>query len=326
MNAEIDKELAHVIFQTLQSCLSPDKALIELGQQQLTVLQIRPEYCYILLNFLLDQATEFGIRQMAGVLFKQYVETHWNKNSDKFKEPELNEVVKQQIKLMLPNGLADQNSKIRLIVAYSVGIIAHWDWPECWPELFNLLLSALVATPNTPIDLNAVHGALETLTEIVQEVTDIQMPQVAPSIIPQMYKIFIDPANYSINLRKMSLEIFNALVTVIAEMSEYDTSAGKKYLFPYMNDFVFAMVKALSLPAHEAATLVDDSLKSQIVKTLTTLLKSYPKKLTANMDEILAQVWSCLVYNADVFARKIVNSDSYEESSEVVNSGKDSEG
>jgi len=82
---QIDKELTHVIFQTLQSCLSPDKAQIELGQQQLNVLQIRPEYSYILLSFLLDPASEFGIRQMAGVLFKQYVETHWNKNADKFK-------------------------------------------------------------------------------------------------------------------------------------------------------------------------------------------------------------------------------------------------
>ncbi len=172
--------------------------------------------------------------------------------------------------------------------------------------------------------MNAVHGALETLTDIVQEVTDIQMPQVAPSIIPQMYKIFVDPQNYSISLRKMSLEIFNSLVTVISEMSEYDTSTGRKYLFPYMNDFVFAMVKALSLSGREVPALVDDSLKSQIVKTLTTLLKSYPKKLTSNMDEILAQVWSCLVQNADIYARRIVNSDTDTETTE--SSGKDSEG
>ena len=91
------------------------------------------------------------------------------------------------------------------------------------------------------------------------------MPQIAPAIIPQMYKIFVDHQNYSINLRRMSLEIFNSLVTVIAEMSEYDASAGKKYLFPYMNDFVFAMVKTMSLSEAETPTLVDDSLKSQVI-------------------------------------------------------------
>ncbi len=79
---------------------------------------------------MIDQSTEFGIRQLSGVLFKQYVETHWSKNSEKFKEPEINDTIKQQIKLILPNGLADQSSKIRSVVAYSVATIAQWDWPE----------------------------------------------------------------------------------------------------------------------------------------------------------------------------------------------------
>ena len=41
MNSKVDKEFAHVIFQTLQLCLSPDKALIESAEQQLIVLQVR---------------------------------------------------------------------------------------------------------------------------------------------------------------------------------------------------------------------------------------------------------------------------------------------
>lgn len=41
MNAEIEKELAHVIFQTLNQALSSDKTLIDKAQQQLSVLQIR---------------------------------------------------------------------------------------------------------------------------------------------------------------------------------------------------------------------------------------------------------------------------------------------
>lgn len=41
MNLEIDKQLAHVILQTLQSCLSPNKELIDKAQQQLTVIQVK---------------------------------------------------------------------------------------------------------------------------------------------------------------------------------------------------------------------------------------------------------------------------------------------
>lgn len=52
-------------------------------------------------------------------------------------------------------------SKVRSSVAYAVSAIAHWDWPEAWPELFNLLMEMLVSG-----DLNAVHGAMRVLTGI----------------------------------------------------------------------------------------------------------------------------------------------------------------
>lgn len=81
---------------------------------------------------------------------------------------------------------------------------------------------AIIAAPSGTLDLNAVHGALETLIELVPDITDAQMPQVAPVLMPQMYKIFIDPANYSIGLRKRAVQIFAALVEEIAEMCEYD--------------------------------------------------------------------------------------------------------
>lgn len=50
-------------------------------------------------------------------------------------------------------------SKVRSSVAYAVSAIAHWDWPEAWPQLFNLLMEMLVSG-----DLNAVHGAMRVLT------------------------------------------------------------------------------------------------------------------------------------------------------------------
>lgn len=50
---------------------------------------------------------------------------------------------------------------MRSSVAYAVSAIAHWDWPEAWPELFNLLMEMLVSG-----DLNAVHGAMRVLTGV----------------------------------------------------------------------------------------------------------------------------------------------------------------
>ena len=44
-------------------------------------------------------------------------------------------------------------------MAYAISAIAYWDWPEAWPDLFNILMEALRSG-----DANAVHGAMRVLT------------------------------------------------------------------------------------------------------------------------------------------------------------------
>jgi hypothetical protein len=46
---------------------------------------------------------------------------------------------------------------------------------------------------------------------------------VAPAVLPQLYKIFIDPVNFSLDLRNKAVSIFTSLANVVAEMAEYDT-------------------------------------------------------------------------------------------------------
>ena len=71
--------------------------------------------------------------------------------------------------------------------AYAISGIAHWDWPESWPDLFGKLMLALLSD-----DSNLVHGAMRVLTEFSREVTDTQIPKVAPIILPQMCLILTE--------------------------------------------------------------------------------------------------------------------------------------
>ena len=66
---------------------------------------------------------------------------------------------KSSIRQILPVGLKETMSKVRSSVAYAVSAIAHWDWPEAWPELFGILMEAL-----TSGNSDAVHGAMRVLT------------------------------------------------------------------------------------------------------------------------------------------------------------------
>lgn len=52
------------------------------------------------------------MRQLASVLLKQYVETHWCNYSSTFQPPETTEHAKVTIKELLPLGLKESISKV----------------------------------------------------------------------------------------------------------------------------------------------------------------------------------------------------------------------
>lgn len=85
--------------------------------------------------------------------------------------------VKVHVRKLLPSGLADAHSKVRSTVAYAIAAIAHWDWPEDWPELFDQLMLAL-NSPNS----NLVHGSMRVLSGQSHVIT----PGAPPSSISQI--------------------------------------------------------------------------------------------------------------------------------------------
>jgi hypothetical protein len=81
--------------------------------------------------------------------------------------------------------LTDPDTKIRVASAYAVSKVAHNDWPEDWPNLFNVLLD-LIKSSNP----NDVHGAMRVLTELISnDITVEQFPQIAPVLCPQLLAI-----------------------------------------------------------------------------------------------------------------------------------------
>lgn len=67
--------------------------------------------------------------------------------------------VKMGVRKLLPSGLADTHSKVRSTVAYAISAIAHWDWPENWPDLFDHLMLALASS-----NPDLVHGSMRVLS------------------------------------------------------------------------------------------------------------------------------------------------------------------
>uniref|UniRef100_A0A8C5HZC2 Importin N-terminal domain-containing protein n=1 Tax=Gouania willdenowi TaxID=441366 RepID=A0A8C5HZC2_GOUWI len=282
----VQQGLKEALIETLTAILSPVQEVRAAAEEQIKVLEVTEEFGVHLAELTVDPQGALAIRQLASVILKQYVETHWFSQSEKFRPPETSDQAKAAIRELLPSGLRESISKVRSSVAYAVSAIAHWDWPEAWPQLFTLLMEMLVSG-----DINAVHGAMRVLTEFTREVTDTQMPLVAPVILPEMYKIFTMAEVYSIRTRSRAVEIFTTCANLICAIEELEKGAAKALIFPVVQQFTEAFVQALQMPDGPSS---DSGLKMEVLKAVTALVKNFPKPMVSSMQQILPIVWNTL--------------------------------
>uniref|UniRef100_A0A4W6C897 Importin 9 n=1 Tax=Lates calcarifer TaxID=8187 RepID=A0A4W6C897_LATCA len=288
----VQQGLKEALIETLTAILSPVQEVRAAAEEQIKVLEVTEEFGVHLAELTVDPQGALAIRQLASVILKQYVETHWCSQSEKFRPPETTDQAKAAIRELLPAGLRESISKVRSSVAYAVSAIAHWDWPEAWPQLFTLLMEMLVSG-----DVNAVHGAMRVLTEFTREVTDTQMPLVAPVILPEMYKIFTMAEVYSIRTRSRAVEIFTTCANLICAIEELEKGAAKALIFPVVQQFTEAFVQALQMPDGPSS----DSCGVNLQCAVTALVKNFPKPMVSSMQQILPIVWNTLTESAALY-------------------------
>ncbi|EDO40537.1 predicted protein [Nematostella vectensis] len=141
-------------------------------------------------------------------------------------------------------------------------------------------------------------------SEFCREVTDAQMPQVAPVILPEMYKIFVQDQVYSVRIRSRAVDIFNTCAGLICAMSDYQKDAPKLLLFPVLPQFIQAFTQALGVPDSLTS---DCGLKMEVLKALATLVKNFSKQMGNHIMEILPHVWNILTHSADRYVKTVVN-------------------
>ncbi|TRY59713.1 hypothetical protein DNTS_002507 [Danionella cerebrum] len=247
---QVDKGLKETLIDALNAILSPVQEVRAAAEERIKVLEVTEEFGVHLAELTVDPHGALAIRQ-----------------------------AKAAIRELLPTGLREAISKVRSSVAYAVSAIAHWDWPEAWPGLFKLLMDMLASG-----DVNAVHGAMRVLTEFTREVTDVQMPDVAPVILPQMYKIFTMAEVYSIRTRSRAVEIFTTCANLICAIDEVAKGAANALIFPVVQQFTEAFIQALQIPDGPAS---DSGLKMEVLKAVTALVKNFPKPMVSSMQQIL---------------------------------------
>ena len=125
--------------------------------------------------------------------------------------------------------------------------------------MFDLLMAALESKHEF-----AVQGAVRVLKEFSRDLTDSQILNVAPHILPNLYVIFAEAELYGVRTRARCIEIFTTIASMICTMGETQRTLSKELLGPILPTFTQALVAALNVP--DDSHLTDAGLKTEVLK------------------------------------------------------------
>ncbi|CAG2115900.1 unnamed protein product [Medioppia subpectinata] len=307
--------LKEVLYENLLAITSADKDIRTNGEQQLKLLETSDEFGLHLIEIALSESISLPVRQLSTVLLRQYIDSHWSVNSTKHIPPVVPNHIKAIIRDLLLKSLnstlsqMSDDKKLRSSLAYAVSTIAHYDWPEEWPQLGDVLIAYLSSG-----DRIAVYSAMKVFVELSHEVVDFQIPSIAPLLLPKMYEIFVSSKEFSLRTRGRAVQIFTTIAETIAQMNDLDKNAIRLYLEPVLPKFTEALVSALVLP--EGSPEVDLGVKKDIINSLSILLRNCRKQMQKWMPQILEPVWHSLTTAANIYVKTIANVNSYDYDSE----------
>jgi importin-9 len=256
----------------------------------------RSGYGIYLAELTLDESLDLGLRQLASVLLKKYVDDHWCLEDDEDQTKLIaSDQAKHAIKTILPKGLYSNNSKIRNTVAYTISSIAGYDWPQDWVELFDIIVSCLAGNEDS------VHGAMQVLVEFTYELED-RVKDVGPIILSEIFRIFTSESLFTVKTRCCSIEILSSLLK--CTNTHVDPKDQMSFLNPVLPAFMEKMVQGLTIPNGQTSSF---NLKTEIIKVFTYMISEMPKFVQPLMPTILPPIWSLLTQMADVYIKSIVN-------------------
>ncbi|KAI8921286.1 armadillo-type protein [Powellomyces hirtus] len=306
--------MEHTVLSTLSACLSPDPNIRTAAEQcGKELARQQPDYGQYLTHIAVTQTFPIGERQLAAVTLKQYVDAQWqNKGNAKAQGPETPEEVKANIRASIIVGIADPVKQIRVLSAYVISRIAHFDWPENWPNLFDIIMDALRD------DANKVHGAMRILAEFVRDdLTDQHFQYIAPALLPELHRIFSQADAYRPRDRSRALAVFRDFSAIVFMVSDQHPQAVANYLDPVLPMWMDTFQQILAHPDTPAEAL---PVKHEVLRTLCKLVKQFPKSMSSYIARFLEPVWKHLLHFQPRYLSELVNPPDDVDSTEDVDS------
>ncbi|CAN4124710.1 unnamed protein product [Withania somnifera] len=285
----------------LNATLDPNQQVRSFAETSLQQATLQPGFGSSLCKIAAKRELPLGLRQLAAVILKQFIKKHWQEDEEGFEHPVVSSDEKVAIRGLLLPLLDDPHRKICTAIGMAVASIAHYDWPEDWPDLLPSLMKCIIDQTN----MNTVHGALRCFALVSADLDDNMVPKLIHVLFPCLHTIVSSPQIYEKPLRMKALSIVYACTSMLGAMSGVYKTETSAMMSPMLQSWINQFSSILEHPVRSEEP--DDwSIRMEVIKCLNQFLQNFPSLMESQFSVFMGPLWQTFVSSLGVYTRSSI--------------------
>lgn len=294
------------LVQCLLATLRPEADVRHQAEGMLSKAAKREGYCVGLIAVLQAGEQPVGVKQLAAVILRRHIQENWapednlDENGGPSSSAQISDAEKVQVRALLPGSLADPNTRIQTAVGMAIAEIGKADCPHRWPELLPGLANAITSGQNNP---TLVAGALRCLAMLIEDLSEIQVVEIAPIVLPELLQILHTPS-YSSLLQRQALGVFKCTLGSL-ELTHTQVPAATAILDTSLQQWLQTILSVLQTPPTADSEYVP-GLHYDALGCLLVIVASFRRRVASMMPAVLSACWGLFVAYLPLYEELVI--------------------
>uniref|UniRef100_K3XAZ2 Importin N-terminal domain-containing protein n=1 Tax=Globisporangium ultimum (strain ATCC 200006 / CBS 805.95 / DAOM BR144) TaxID=431595 RepID=K3XAZ2_GLOUD len=298
--------------QLLEGSLSATSSLRVECEAQLTQLLRAPGFALQLCEFLFAQDATNAQKQLACLLLKKLVNSYWVAGADHDGDGNdtahqdgyvVHDDEKRQVKHAIVVAIQERlelfaESKLQTALCLMITAIFERDWPDQWTEILPAVLQLIQGNDKLRIEF-----AIRFLSLAGGHFSSDSCCDLVALVFPHLQRVYTAGDEFPAGVRSRIVRIVQSNLLMVGMEAQVGNASALQLLHGNVTEWIGLFLQQLAAPVQ---VVKDYSIKIQILSTLNSFVKEWPKDMTDLLPQIMPQVYALLVSGIEAFECGVV--------------------
>lgn len=304
------QQLAHL----LDGSLSPARDVQAQCEAQLTALLRAPGFALQLCELLFAPEPSPAQKQLACLLLKKLVNAYWVAGIDENDSSAaaasgtsdgyiVHDEEKRQVKHALVVALDQRlelfaESKLQTALCLVITAIFERDWPDQWLEILPAVLQLIAGH-----DKLRIAFAIRFLSLAGGHFSSDSCCDLVALVFPHLQRVYVAADEFPAGIRSRIVRIVQSNLLMVGMEAQVGNDSARQLLHGNLSEWIGLFLAQLAAPVQ---VVKDYAVKIQILATLTSFVKEWPKDMADVLPQVLPPVFALLAAGVDAYERDVV--------------------